>query len=149
MTCQFRIGIVQEPISEKALREFCSHPSTGAVVCFSGTVRDHSDGRRVRSLAYDAYESMAVKCLRELAVEASERWPLRHIAIEHRIGEIPIGETAVTIAVGADHRREAFEGCWFLIDAVKESVPIWKRETTDQGSAWVTGEPDSSSPPQR
>ncbi|MCC6545935.1 molybdenum cofactor biosynthesis protein MoaE [Candidatus Sumerlaeota bacterium] len=111
----------------------CSEPlridddAAGAVVMFAGTVRAQEGERRIPHLAYDHYEGMAQRETRKLMEEARRRWPLRRIVAFHRTGEVPVGESAVIVAVSAGHRSEAFEAARFLIDELKRSVPIWKR----------------------
>ena len=116
-------------------------PRCGAVVVFSGTVRDHSEGRHdVASLAYEAYDEQVVpKCL-EIAKEMRDKWPtLGRIALVHRIGELKLGESSVVIVVSAPHRPEAFDAARFGIDALKATVPIWKREQWGDGGDWALG----------
>jgi molybdopterin synthase catalytic subunit len=113
-------------------------PDCGAVVVFSGTARDHSDGRPdVSRLEYEAYEEQVVPRLAAIADAARQRWPeLGRIALLHRIGEVPVGESAVVVAVSAPHRDAAFEAAKFGIDTLKATVPIWKREDWRGGSSW-------------
>ena len=113
-------------------------PECGAVVTFSGTARDHAPGRDgVERLEYEAYESQAVAKLAAVAVELRERWPdVGRVALLHRVGVVPIAEAAVLVAVSAPHRDEAFAAARFGIDAIKASVPIWKRETWRDGESW-------------
>lgn len=131
--------IVRNAIDTAALAQLVSGPANGAVVTFVGQVRNHSRGRRVAYLEYDAYVPMAEKLLKRLAAEASERWPVDAV-IEHRIGRMDVGEASVVICVGSAHRAEAFEACRWLIDTLKETVPIWKKEVGPDGSYWVEGD---------
>jgi molybdopterin synthase catalytic subunit len=110
-------------------------------VLFSGTVRDHAEGRSgVSSLEYEAYPEPAVDRMTQIAAEARRRWPsLGRIALLHRVGRLEVGECAVIVAVSAPHRQEAFEAGQWCIDTLKESVPIWKRETWSDGAGWGTG----------
>ena len=110
----------------------------GAVVLFSGTARDHSPGRDdVSELSYEAYQDQVVPRLAEVAAELRRRWPgVGRVVLLHRVGDVPIGEEAVLVLVGAPHRSEAFEAARFGIDAVKASVPIWKRERWADGEGW-------------
>ena len=135
--CRVHILMTREPIDGNYLLSLVKDPAAGAVVSFEGTVRNHHDGRNVIALEYEAYEAMAVHQLDILAREAAERWNLIGIAIAHRTGPIAIGDTAVVIAVSSCHRQEAFDACSQLIDRLKEVVPIWKKETTEEGSSWV------------
>ncbi len=131
------IRITSESISDTNLIEYVKTDSSGAVVLFHGSVRDHSNGRRVISLEYEAYESMALAMMSQLAGEAAARWNLHRVAIVHRTGAVPIGDAAVVVAVSASHRAEAFSACAHLIDRLKEIVPIWKKEFTEEGSRWI------------
>lgn len=131
--------IVRDAIDVAALARQVSGPENGAVVTFVGQVRNHSLGRRVAYLEYDAYVPMAQKLLRRLASDASKRWPVEAV-IEHRIGRMEVGEVSVAICVGSAHRAEAFEACRWLIDTLKETVPIWKKEVGPDGAYWVEGE---------
>jgi molybdopterin synthase catalytic subunit len=99
----------------------------GASVEFLGIVRGHEEGRPVAGLDYEAYEPMAHRLLARLLEHAKQRWPLLEVTVRHRLGRVAAGEVAVLIRVRAAHRHEAFEACHFLIDTIKESVPIWKR----------------------
>lgn len=113
-------------------------PAAGAVVCFLGTVRETSDGRRTSSLEYECYAEMAKQKLVELETQARRRWPLGDCTIVHRLGHLPVGQTSVAIAASAAHRRAAFEAAQWLIDRIKEVVPIWKKENYADGtSEWV------------
>jgi molybdopterin synthase catalytic subunit len=116
-------------------------PACGAVVVFSGTVRDHADGREgVEHLTYEAYEEAVVPSLRAIATEARLRWPvIGRVALLHRTGRLEVGDSSVLVVVSAPHRAEAFEAARYAIDALKASVPIWKHETWRDGSAWGTG----------
>lgn len=121
--------------------EWCVRPDCGAVVLFSGTVRDHAEGRDdVVSLDYEAYDAEVVKVFARIADEARTRHPgARRIAVLHRTGTVGLGESSVVVAVSSAHRPVAFEAARFVIDAVKESAPIWKKENWAGGSDWGTG----------
>ena len=116
-------------------------PGCGAVVLFSGTVRDHADGREgVEHLSYEAYDEAVVPRLQTIATEARTRWPtIGRIAILHRTGRLEVGESSVLVVVSTPHRAESFEAGRYAIDALKATVPIWKHETWRDGSAWGTG----------
>ena len=131
------IDLTYKPIDEQYIIHQVRDDSAGCVVTFTGTVRNHHEGKRVLSLRYEAYETMAAELLQQMAEKARQRWGLLRIAIVHRLGSVAIGETAVVIAVSAPHRGAAFEACRHLVDALKDDVPIWKLETTEEGSAWV------------
>lgn len=133
------IRVTTEPISAEAVAATVSRSSSGAVVTFSGVVRDNARGRRTQYLEYEAYPEMAESEMRRIAEEARRRWPIDAIAIVHRIGRLEIGEASVVIAVASPHRGEAFDACEFAIDTLKHTVPIWKKEFTQDGSYWVEG----------
>ena len=109
----------------------------GGLVTFSGAVRDHSHGKTVTRLDYEAYGSMAQKKLMEIGAEAKAKWPGTEVAVLHRLGTLLPGELAVVIAVSAPHRKEAFRACEYVIDRLKEDVPIWKKEYAEDGEVWV------------
>ena len=131
--------ITEEPIEAQALVEAVRTPADGAVCVFYGVVREDSRNKKVRYLEYDAYPEMAEKKMREILVEAQARWPEQRVAIVHRIGRLGIGEPSVVIAVGSPHRGESFDACRYVIDRVKQEVPIWKKEVFTDGEAWVEG----------
>jgi len=130
-------AITRDPIELAALTGAVADRRAGAVVAFVGTTRNHNAGRRVLRLEYEAYERMAKQEMRRLAKEAAERWPLHRVAMVHRIGVVPVGAASVAIAVSAGHRTEAFEACHWLIDRLKEIVPIWKKEHYRGGQTWI------------
>ena len=129
-------AIVDQPLDMAALRrELPPLPDCGGYVAFEGIVRDVNHGRRVTRLDYEAYESLAAKELTRIAEQAIERFGLRYVRAVHRTGSLAIGDTAVVVQVLSRHRREAFDGCRFVIDQLKARVPIWKKEYYDDGSA--------------
>lgn len=131
-------GLSDRPLPVDEVSRWVVRPSCGGVVVFTGTARDHSVGREgVTRLEYEAYESQVVLRLDEIAAAARARWPeLGRIALLHRIGEVPLTEAAVVVAVSAPHRAEAFDAARFGIDTLKTTVPIWKREDWSEGSSW-------------
>lgn len=131
-------ALFEGPLPVEGASAWAVLPSCGAVVTFNGTARDHSVGREgVSKLEYEAYEEQVVPRLDEIAVTARHRWSdLGRIALLHRIGEVPITESAVVVAVSSPHRANAFEAARFCIDTLKETVPIWKREDWSEGSSW-------------
>lgn len=133
------IEVTERPLDPALLVRFVEAPEMGAVVTFSGNVRNHSRGRRVEYLEYDAYRPMAERQMREIADEAVRRWQCR-IAIQHRVGRLEIGEASVMIAAACAHRGDAFDACRFAIDTLKVRVPIWKREVWEGGEAWIEGD---------
>jgi len=116
-------------------------PEDGVIVIFDGIVRNHSRGRATLYLDYEAYEEMALKQMRALAAQALERFAIRDVALVHRLGRIEIGESSVLIAVFSAHRAAAFDACRWLIDTLKQTVPIWKKEHFADGAVWADGEP--------
>ncbi len=112
----------------------------GAVVVFDGTVRNQSRGRKTLYLDYEAYEEMAARQMSLLAREARGRFGVRHVTMVHRLGRLYVGETSVLIVVASAHRAQAFDACRWLIDTLKKTVPIWKKETFEDGAVWADGE---------
>lgn len=133
--------IVRQPIDVREIKEDMENPSDGAALVFEGVVRDNSRGRRTLYLDYEAYESMALNEMEKLAQAALERFSVRDIALVHRLGRLQIGEASVVIAVASPHRAAAFEACRWLIDTLKKTVPIWKKEYFEDGAVWADGEP--------
>lgn len=135
------IALVREPIETAAVTAAVKQPTDGAIALFDGIVRNNSRGRRTRYLDYEAYEPMALGMLQSLAAEAVETWGVREAAIVHRLGRLEVGETSVFIAVAAAHRAPALNACRWLIDTLKKTVPIWKKEYFEDGAVWADGEP--------
>ena len=135
------IELRRDPIDSEALIRQAKDAEDGAVVVFDGIVRNNSRGRQTLYLDYEAYEEMAVARLDALAAEARERFGVRFVSITHRLGRLEIGETSVLIVVAAAHRAQAYEASRFLIDMLKKTVPIWKKETFEDGAVWADGEP--------
>lgn len=132
------ICLTREPIDIAAVLESVRSPAAGAVVLFLGTTREMTDGRQTRWLNYEAYAPLAEKLLAELISQAQQRWPLVACSVAHRLGRVEVGEVSVAIAVSSGHRQAAFEAGQWLIDRLKESVPIWKEEHWADGtSQWV------------
>ncbi len=135
------IRIVREPIDAYAIMRRLKQPADGAAVIFDGVVRDNTRGRRTLYLDYEAYEAMALKQMESLAASGRARFEIRAASIVHRIGRLQIGETSVVIAVASAHRSAAFEACRWIIDTLKKTVPIWKKEYFEDGAVWADGEP--------
>jgi len=133
--------ITRDRLSLEELVKSVESPEAGAIATFIGTARNHSKGRRVLSLEYEAYPEMARKKLKEIEEEILKKWEVRGVAISHRIGKLLIGEASVMIAVSAPHRKDAFAACRFAIDRIKKIVPIWKKEIFEDGERWVEGNP--------
>lgn len=133
------ISITPERLDRDALVAAVSHPSVGGIVVFEGVVRDNARGKQVRYLEYDVYPEMAVQQIREIVAEAQKRWGVERVAVAHRVGKLEIGEASVIIVVASPHRGEAFDACRYIIDTLKTTVPIWKKEVATNGEEWVEG----------
>lgn len=133
--------ITSEALDPARLLSQVSAPNCGGIVVFVGEVREMDEGRRVAALEYQAYASLAEEQLRSVGGEALARWPEARIALEHRVGRLVVGEASVVVAVACPHRAEAFECARYLIDRVKEAIPIWKREEGEDegGVRWLEG----------
>ncbi len=132
-----RSAIALEALIAEARRDEC-----GAIATFLGTTRNHHDGRVVTSLAYEAYESMALERLERIERDAESRFGVERCLVVHRLGEVPVGEASVAVVVAARHRAAAFEACRWSMDTLKAGVPIWKKESYAGGGAdWVAGTP--------
>jgi molybdopterin synthase catalytic subunit len=128
-------------IDPRAVEALVARPGAGAVVTFLGVTRDHTEGRAIDWLEYEAFDEMAVPALQALVDGVAERWAGATAAVVHRTGRVDIGQASVVIAVAAPHRAEAFEACRWVIDTLKSTVPIWKKDVWAGGgaSAWVAG----------
>ncbi len=135
------VALVRERIGAEGLIAAAKRTEDGAVVVFDGIVRNHSRGRRTLYLDYEAYEKMALRQMHELAAQARSRFAIRHVTLVHRLGRLEVGETSVLVIVAAAHRAAAFEASRWLIDTLKQTVPIWKKETFADGAVWAPGEP--------
>jgi molybdopterin synthase catalytic subunit len=133
------IMITREPLDRTALVEAVTHSSVGGVVVFEGVVRDNARGKQVRYLEYDVYPEMAIAKIREIVAETERRWGAQRVAVAHRVGRLEIGEASVIVVVATPHRNEAFEACRYIIDTLKTTVPIWKKEVATNGEEWVEG----------
>lgn len=136
-----RATIVREVIDTQRVVGALKRGEDGAALFFEGVVRNQTRGRKTLHLEYEAYEEMALAQLEKLAAEALEKFQVRDVAIVHRLGRLEIGETSVLIAVASAHRAAAFEACRWLIDTLKRTVPIWKKEFFEDGAIWADGEP--------
>jgi MoaE-MoaD fusion protein len=133
--------LVRETILTKSILAAIKQPEVGAVTVFDGIVRNQSHGRRTLYLDYSAYERMALRQMESLARKSLNDYAIRDVRIVHRLGRLQIGETSVYIAVAAEHRDAAFAACRWLIDTLKKTVPIWKKEYFADGAVWADGEP--------
>jgi molybdopterin synthase catalytic subunit len=116
-------------------------PESGGIDVFIGTVRNATKGKKVLKLDFEAYEPMAINEMNKIATQAFERWPVQKILIHHRTGLLNVGEVPVVIAVSAAHRDAAFDACRYIIDTLKQTVPIWKKESFEDGDVWVAAHP--------
>jgi len=135
------VAIVRDPINTARTLACLKRGEDGAALVFEGVVRNHSRGRSTLYLDYEAYEEMALREMESLASQALDRFQIRDVALVHRLGRLEIGETSVLVAVASAHRAAAFEACRWLIDTLKRTVPIWKREHFADGAVWADGEP--------
>jgi len=135
------VALVREVIQAELLVRALKQREDGAVVVFDGIVRNHTRGRRTLYLVYESYEEMALKQMQSLAQEAQTRFAIRDVLLVHRLGRLEVGETSVLIAVASAHRAAAFDACRWLIDTLKKTVPIWKKEHFEDGAVWADGEP--------
>ena len=120
---------------------YLNSPEAGAVNLFIGTVRNNAHGKQVDKLVFEAYEPMALKEMEKLAARASQNWSVAKLLMIHAVGEKAVGEPVVVIGIASPHRQEAFEVTRFLIDELKQTVPIWKKEFYQDGSIWVNAHP--------
>lgn len=132
------VALTENPIEPAELLAAVASPAAGATVLFVGTTRQFTGDKETTQLAYEAYRTMADRQLQELCRRATDRWPLTGCAVVHRLGETPVGEASVAIAVSSPHRAEAYAASQWLIDTLKEQVPIWKQECFADGTReWV------------
>lgn len=139
-------GIVHKAIDPVKILNSVMSDDAGGIVMFIGTIRDQTNGKEVKGLEYEVYRRMADHRIAELEDEIQERWPIKAIRLIHREGKLSIGDVSVAVAVSAAHRGEAFEAARFAIERIKNSFPIWKRETFASGrKTWTKGTPIQSS----
>jgi MoaE-MoaD fusion protein len=135
------VALTRERIDRDALVAALQQPGDGAVVVFDGIVRDNTRGRKTLYLDYEAYEEMALEQMQKLAREAGERFAIDRVGVVHRLGRLEIGESSIVIVVTSAHRAAAFDACRWLIDTLKRTVPVWKKEHFTDGAVWKDGEP--------
>jgi molybdopterin synthase catalytic subunit len=135
------VYLTEAPIDAAGLTDALQCGEDGAVVTFDGIVRNQTRGRRTLYLFYEAYADMALAQMRQLAADCRSAYPIRDVVLVHRLGRLEIGESSVFIAVASAHRAAAFDACRWLIDALKQTVPIWKKEFFEDGAVWPEGEP--------
>ncbi len=135
------IEITTQAIDINKITNAATHNQAGAVNVFIGTVRNQTAGKEVLRLEYEAYEPMAISEMQKVIDDAREKWPVTGWAISHRIGTLLPGEVAVVVAVSTPHRKDSFEACQYIIDTLKKTVPIWKKEFFQDGDQWVSAHP--------
>lgn len=135
-----RVEITRSPIPNAEIARLVRADGDGAVAAFDGCVRNHSHGRATLYLEYEAYDSMALAKMQEIAAHLHTAYAINRVAMVHRLGRLEIGETSVFIAVSAAHRAAAFDACRYAIDTLKKTVPIWKKEFFADGAVWADGE---------
>ncbi len=135
------IELDKQPLNIQKAIDFVQDPSAGGIDVFIGTVRDATEGKRVVALEFEAYEKMAISEFEKIVEEAQKQWPICKTAVLHAVGRKEIGDLAVVIAVSAAHRDAAFQACRYIIDTLKKTVPIWKKEIFEDGEVWVAAHP--------
>lgn len=135
------ISIRNAPLNEAENIAFVQDDGAGGIDVFIGTVRNSTENKSVKYLEFESYEAMAESELKKIINRAAESWPLIKISVHHRLGKVKVGESAVVIAVSAAHRDAAFQGCRYIIDELKKTVPIWKKEVFEDGEVWVSAHP--------
>ena len=135
------IEIHATPLNVTNCVDWIMSPQAGGIDIFIGTVRDATKGKKVIRLEFEAYKNMAKKEMEKIAEQAYSKWPVQKILIHHRTGVLQIGEIPVIIAVAAAHRDAAFDACRYIIDTLKQTVPIWKKEIFEDGEVWVAAHP--------
>jgi molybdopterin synthase catalytic subunit len=135
------IEIYATPLNVTNCVDWVMSPQAGGIDVFIGTVRDATKGKRVIRLEFEAYKNMALKEMEKIAEQAYIKWPVQKILIHHRTGVLQIGEIPVIIAVAAAHRDAAFDACRYIIDTLKQTVPIWKKEIFEDGEVWIAAHP--------
>jgi molybdopterin synthase catalytic subunit len=129
--------LTDAPIDPRALVAQVTRRSDGAYVLFEGIVRDHHEGKAVESIFYDAYRPMAEKEMEKIVRDVAARFPEVALAVVHRLGQLVVGDASIAIVAASPHRAEAFDACRMMIDRIKETVPIWKKERGPGGEEWV------------
>lgn len=130
-----------ETLNIQSCIDWIMSPESGGIDVFIGTVRNATKGKQVLKLDFEAYETMAISEMEKIARQAFEKWPVQRVLIHHRTGTLQVGEVPVIIAVSAAHRDAAFDACRYIIDTLKQTVPIWKKEAFEDGEVWVAAHP--------
>jgi molybdopterin synthase catalytic subunit len=136
-----QIEISAQPLNIQSCIDWVMSPQSGGIDVFIGTVRDATKGKSVIRLEFEAYEPMALKEMHKITKQAFAKWPVQKLLIHHRTGILEVGEVPVIIAVSCAHRDAAFEACKYVIDTLKQTVPIWKKEIFEDGEVWVAAHP--------
>lgn len=136
-----QIQISPTPINIQSCINWIMSPESGGIDVFIGTVRNATKGKTVVRLEFEAYENMALAEMEKIAQQVFAQWPVQKVLIHHRTGVLEIGEVPVVIAVSAAHRAAAFDACRYIIDTLKQTVPIWKKEIFEDGEVWVAAHP--------
>ncbi len=134
----FDLAIKKRKLNTQKCIEFVKDNEAGGIDVFIGTVRNKSKGKKVKYLFYETYRKMALLEMEKIAKHATKKWELKKAIIHHREGKLTVGDTSVVIAVSSAHRKEAFEACRYIIDTLKNTVPIWKKEVYETGEEWVS-----------
>jgi molybdopterin synthase catalytic subunit len=138
---QTQLEIHTEPLNIQSCIDWIMSPESGGIDVFIGTVRNATKGKTVLKLEFEAYAQMAINEMKKIAQQASDKWPVQKVLIHHRTGVLQVGEVPVVIAVSAAHRDAAFDACRYIIDTLKQTVPIWKKEFFEDGEVWVAAHP--------
>ncbi len=136
-----QIQISPDPLNIQSCIDWIMSPQSGGIDVFIGTVRNATKGKAVLRLEFEAYEPMALTEMEKIVKQAIEKWPVQKALVHHRTGVLQVGEVPVIIAVSAAHRAAAFEACRYIIDTLKQTVPIWKKEIFEDGEVWVAAHP--------
>ena len=136
-----QIEISDAPLNVQACIDWVMSPDAGGIDVFIGTVRNATKGKAVVKLEFEAYNKMAISELEKIVAQAFNQWPLIKVLVHHRTGVLQVGDIPVIIAVSAAHRDAAFEACRYIIDTLKQTVPIWKKEIFEDGEVWVAAHP--------
>lgn len=134
----FNVAISKRKLNTQKCIDFVKDDEAGGTDVFIGTVRDRTKGKKVKYLYYEAYEKMAILEMEKIAKYAIKKWRLKKVSIHHRKGKLAVGDISVVITASSAHRKEAFESCRYIIDTLKATVPIWKKEVYENGEDWVS-----------
>lgn len=138
---QTQIEIHIEPLNIQQCIDWVMSPDSGGIDVFIGTVRNATKGKPVLKLEFEAYNKMAINEINKITEQVFKQWPVQKVLVHHRTGTLEVGEVPVIIAVSAAHRDAAFEACRYIIDTLKQTVPIWKKEFFEDGEVWVAAHP--------